>query len=172
MNYSTTYNFYLYHLNIFLIKKYFTKFVDYFLIIIKLYTILQNKISDGYWLVLLSPFVFLSWIFSTIITIIYIILSIPGIAILIILLSISQFWGIFFELPANFINKKTTLNINNFNYNSKNNWTHATTGILSLSYAISIIGIINNTWLPTYISGGIGFFIILLILCANIEKYD
>jgi hypothetical protein len=114
----------------------------------------------------LSPFVFLSWIISGIITIIYILLFFPITIIFLPLLSITQLWGVLFELPSSYINKNKTLNINHFGYNDKDDWTHVVASSFSLFSTISIIGIINDTLMPTYISGGILFFATMVIIIA------
>jgi uncharacterized membrane protein YjgN (DUF898 family) len=65
----------------------------------KFYDIGELGITDGYWLVLLSPFVLIYWIlFSFAIIPIYIILGL--------LIAVAFIWGFLFELPADVLNKK------------------------------------------------------------------
>ena len=66
-----------------------------------LYLILYNKIKDGYFLVLLSPIVFTTWILASILLII---LNIPSMC-LIGFCAAAQLYGVIFEMPSDYINK-------------------------------------------------------------------
>lgn len=64
---------------------------------------LSSRVSDGYWLILLSPIVLLSWIAGGVVLVV---LSVVPAALAVVLTSLSAAVAHLLELPADFINKK------------------------------------------------------------------
>jgi hypothetical protein len=72
-----------------------------FSIVKPLYLLLYNKVRDGYYLVLLSPVVLLTWILASLILVV---IYFPVI-LLFCLCGVSTLYGLIFELPSDFINR-------------------------------------------------------------------
>jgi hypothetical protein len=78
--------------------------------------ILKSRITDGYWLTFLSPFVLLSWIIALIITATYCVIALPLTIPLALFCLPACIWGILFEIPSSFINKRKDLKVKRYKF--------------------------------------------------------
>jgi hypothetical protein len=114
--YTNNYNFFLFnrvwHLTELLATNMFGQFIT--TLARNLYGILKSRITDGYWLVFLSPLVLVSWILATITLSVYTVVVVPFIVILPICSIPTLLWAVLFEIPSGFINKKNDLQIKKY----------------------------------------------------------
>jgi len=115
--YVNNYNFFLLNRTLYALVVYCTSmYGNIFTSLVKgLFGVLKSRIPDGYWLTFLSPFVLLSWIFASVVTAVYSVIAIPIIIPLSLFVIPASIWGLLFELPAGFINKRKDLHVKHYN---------------------------------------------------------